>query len=92
MCVAHAWRVSNFILLLGVCSKFQVNSRYFLEEDAVNSEGKLVVEKQKSVNKIGHGQFFFSFLLLQISLTVQVGWFLIQNEILFFSLEQLFMN
>jgi len=28
--------------------------RYFLEEDAVNSEGKLVVEKQKSVNKIGH--------------------------------------
>jgi len=28
--------------------------RYFLEEDAINSEGKLVVEKQKSVNKIGH--------------------------------------
>jgi hypothetical protein len=32
------------------------NSRYFLEEDAVNSEGKLVVEKQKAVNKIGHCQ------------------------------------
>jgi ectoine hydroxylase-related dioxygenase (phytanoyl-CoA dioxygenase family) len=28
--------------------------RYFLEEDAISSEGKLVVEKQKSVNKIGH--------------------------------------
>ena len=32
-------------------------SRYFLEEDAVNSEGKLVVEKQKAVNKIGHCQY-----------------------------------
>ncbi|KAF8198119.1 phytanoyl-CoA dioxygenase [Pholiota molesta] len=28
--------------------------RYFLEEDAVDSEGKLIREKQKSVNKIGH--------------------------------------
>ncbi|KAF8971171.1 phytanoyl-CoA dioxygenase [Flammula alnicola] len=28
--------------------------RYFLEEDAVNSQGKLTREKQKSVNKIGH--------------------------------------
>lgn len=30
-------------------------SRFFLEEDAVNSQGKLTREKQKSVNKIGHG-------------------------------------
>jgi phytanoyl-CoA hydroxylase len=38
-----------------------------LEEDAVsNSEGKLVVEKQKSVNKIGHGQYDFKFMI-QIS-------------------------
>ena len=44
-----------------------MNSRYFLEEDAVNSEGKLVVEKQKSVNKIGHGQYI---LVLQISFMV----------------------
>ncbi|CAA7260602.1 unnamed protein product [Cyclocybe aegerita] len=28
--------------------------RYFLEEDAVDTEGKLLREKQKSVNKIGH--------------------------------------
>ncbi|KAF4620681.1 hypothetical protein D9613_000217 [Agrocybe pediades] len=28
--------------------------RYFLEEDAVDSQGKLTREKQKSVNKIGH--------------------------------------
>ncbi|KAH9484940.1 Phytanoyl-CoA dioxygenase domain-containing protein 1-like protein [Psilocybe cubensis] len=28
--------------------------RYFLEEDAVDSNGKLTREKQKSVNKIGH--------------------------------------
>jgi hypothetical protein len=30
-------------------------SRYFLEEDAVDSQGKLTREKQKAVNKIGHG-------------------------------------
>jgi len=28
--------------------------RYFLEEDGVDSEGKLVVEKHQAVNKIGH--------------------------------------
>ncbi|EDR11956.1 uncharacterized protein LACBIDRAFT_246865, partial [Laccaria bicolor S238N-H82] len=28
--------------------------RYFLEEDAVDKHGKLIREKQKSVNKIGH--------------------------------------
>ncbi|KDR74989.1 hypothetical protein GALMADRAFT_248818 [Galerina marginata CBS 339.88] len=28
--------------------------RYFLEEDAVDAQGKLTREKQKSVNKIGH--------------------------------------
>lgn len=28
--------------------------RYFLEEDAVDSQGKLTREKQKAVNKIGH--------------------------------------
>lgn len=31
------------------------HSRYFLEEDAVDANGKLTREKQKSVNKIGHG-------------------------------------
>lgn len=31
-------------------------SRYFLEEDAVDAQGKLTREKQKSVNKIGHGE------------------------------------
>jgi phytanoyl-CoA hydroxylase len=30
-------------------------SRYFLEEDAVDENGKLTREKQKAVNKIGHG-------------------------------------
>ncbi|OCH93096.1 phytanoyl-CoA dioxygenase [Obba rivulosa] len=29
--------------------------RYFLEEDAVDADGKLNREKQKAVNKIGHG-------------------------------------
>ncbi|PVU96630.1 hypothetical protein BB559_002309 [Furculomyces boomerangus] len=31
------------------------NISYFLEEGAVNQEGKLVVDKERSVNKIGHG-------------------------------------
>ena len=30
-------------------------SRYFLEEDALDEHGKLTREKQKAVNKIGHG-------------------------------------
>jgi phytanoyl-CoA hydroxylase len=30
--------------------------RYFLEEDAVDENGKLTREKQKAVNKIGHGK------------------------------------
>ena len=34
--------------------------RYFLEEDAVGEDGKLDREKQKAVNKIGHGEHFFS--------------------------------
>lgn len=40
------------------------HSRYFLEEDAVDSEGKLVVEKHQAVNKIGHGQFMISLSML----------------------------
>lgn len=31
--------------------------RYFLEEDAVDENGMLIREKQKSVNKIGHGRW-----------------------------------
>jgi hypothetical protein len=31
-------------------------SRYFLEEEAVDDQGKLLREKQKAVNKIGHGE------------------------------------
>lgn len=31
--------------------------RYFLEEDAVDDNGKLTREKHKAVNKIGHGVF-----------------------------------
>lgn len=31
--------------------------RYFLEEDAVDQNGKLTREKHKAVNKIGHGEF-----------------------------------
>ena len=30
-------------------------SRYFLEEDAIDKNGKLTREKSKAVNKIGHG-------------------------------------
>jgi phytanoyl-CoA hydroxylase len=30
--------------------------RYFLEEGAVDETGKLIKEKHKSVNKIGHGE------------------------------------
>jgi phytanoyl-CoA hydroxylase len=33
-----------------------LRSRYFLEEDAVDAEGNLTREKQKAVNKIGHGE------------------------------------
>jgi hypothetical protein len=29
--------------------------RYFLEEDATDGQGNLTREKQKAVNKIGHG-------------------------------------
>lgn len=32
------------------------HSRYFLEEDAVDANGNLTREKQKAVNKIGHGE------------------------------------
>lgn len=32
--------------------------RFFLEEDAVDKEGKLNRDKSKAVNKIGHGQSF----------------------------------
>ena len=31
--------------------------RYFLEEEAVDKNGKLTREKDKAVNKIGHGTF-----------------------------------
>jgi phytanoyl-CoA hydroxylase len=31
-------------------------SRYFIEEDAVDENGNLTREKQKAVNKIGHGE------------------------------------
>ena len=31
-------------------------SRYFLAEDALDEQGKLKREKQKSINKIGHGK------------------------------------
>lgn len=48
---------------------FFKKSRYFLEEDAVDSEGRLVVIKDKSVNKIGHGQFWISpFMCSNLSL------------------------
>ena len=32
-----------------------IHSRFFLEEDAVDLDGKLNRPKQKAVNKIGHG-------------------------------------
>lgn len=30
--------------------------RYFLEEDALDKDGKLIRDKTKAVNKIGHGK------------------------------------
>lgn len=33
--------------------------RYFLDEDALDKEGKLTREKQKAVNKIGHGELHY---------------------------------
>jgi hypothetical protein len=33
--------------------------RYFLEEDATDGQGNLTREKQKAVNKIGHGSCSF---------------------------------
>jgi len=41
------------VILFDFLSTFR---RYFLEEDAVDSDGKLLREKQKAVNKIGHGE------------------------------------
>ena len=41
--------------------------RYFLEEDAVDANGKLTRDKSKAVNKIGHGKCLllsFSFLFV----------------------------
>ena len=32
--------------------------RFFLEEGAVDAQGKLTCEKGRAVNKIGHGMFF----------------------------------
>jgi hypothetical protein len=32
--------------------------RYFLEEDAVDANGKLMRDKSKAVNKIGHGEYY----------------------------------
>ena len=32
------------------------HSRFFLEEDALDQNGKLTREKHKAVNKIGHGK------------------------------------
>ena len=40
--------------------------RFFLEEDAVDSEGKLIVEKNRAVNKIGHGKWLVELLVIQI--------------------------
>jgi len=45
-----------------------LSSRYFLEEDAVDSNENLVREKQKSVNKIGHGGFIQSSLIFATTL------------------------
>lgn len=36
------------------------HSRYFLEPDALDKDGKLNREKQKAVNKIGHGKIKYS--------------------------------
>lgn len=33
--------------------------RYFLEEEAVDSAGKLTKPKERAVNKIGHGTALF---------------------------------
>ena len=38
--------------------------RYFLEEGVIDERGNLTREKQKAVNKIGHGLFFFPFTCL----------------------------
>lgn len=35
---------------------FFLSRRYFLEEEAVDENGRLTREKQKAVNKIGHGK------------------------------------
>jgi hypothetical protein len=39
------------------CGSQFFGSRFFLEEDAMDSEGRLTRPKERAVNKIGHGAF-----------------------------------
>lgn len=43
--------------------------RYFLEEDAVDADGKLNREKHLAVNKIGHGKFDSTISLSVVGMT-----------------------
>jgi hypothetical protein len=38
--------------------------RYFLEKDAIDDSGHLTRDKQRAVNKIGHGLYFVSAFLV----------------------------
>jgi hypothetical protein len=47
--------------------------RYFLEEEAVDKDGKLMRPKEKAVNKIGHGTFSAHLLCEHICHAVRPG-------------------
>lgn len=48
-------QASNFCRPYAYLTSLAAFRRYFLEPDAVNEDGKLTREKEKAVNKIGHG-------------------------------------
>jgi phytanoyl-CoA hydroxylase len=50
----------NIVILVDAATYPVLSSRYFLEVDAVDKDGRLTREKQKAVNKIGHGSHLHS--------------------------------
>ena len=54
---------------MALCLPLGDKISYFLEEDAIDEHGKLTREKQKSVNKIGHGELVRKSLFTNMQMT-----------------------
>lgn len=63
----------TYMRLLIILSLTLLFRRYFLEEDAVDGDGKLTREKEKAVNKIGHGSLLKSVPISSSFSSINIG-------------------